>query len=68
MNGVENVARGVETENLTVRDYLEDVDINGKIILKQIFKKEHEIVDWTETTQDWNMWRVVNAVTNFRDS
>jgi len=68
MNGVGNVARGVETENLTERDHLEDIDINGRIILKRIFKKEHQIVDWTALIHDWNMWRFVNAVKKFRDS
>jgi sugar lactone lactonase YvrE len=57
-----------ETENMTERDPLEDVDINGRIILKRIFKKKHEIVDWTELTQDGNMWCVVNAVRKFRVS
>jgi hypothetical protein len=34
MNGLGNVAYVAETENLTERDHSEDVDINGRIILK----------------------------------
>jgi hypothetical protein len=35
MNGVGHVAHVVaETENLSERDHLEDVEINGRIILK----------------------------------
>ena len=65
VNDVGNVAHVAETENLTERDHLEDVDINGRIILKRIFNNGEDIVDWTELTQDWNVWRVVNAVMNF---
>jgi hypothetical protein len=34
MKGVGNVAYVAETENLTEREHLEDVDINGRVILK----------------------------------
>lgn len=61
VNGVGNVAHVAETENLTERDHLKGIDINGRIILKLIFNNEHEIADWTELTQAWNMWRVVNC-------
>ena len=66
INGVGHVTHVAETENLVERDHSEDVEINGRIILKLIFKKDNEIVDWTELIQDGNMWRVVvNAVMNF---
>jgi hypothetical protein len=41
--------------------------VDGRIILKQIFKKWHGGMDWIELAQDRDRWRaLVNAVMNLR--
>jgi hypothetical protein len=46
---------------------LGDPGINGRIILKSIFKNWDEGMDWIELTQDWDRWRtLVTAVMNLR--
>jgi hypothetical protein len=48
-------------------DYLGDPGVDGRIILKLIFKKWDGDMDWIELAQDRDRWRaVVNAVMNFR--
>jgi hypothetical protein len=48
---------------------LEDVVIDGRIILKWIFKKCDGRTEWIAVAQDRQRWRdVVNAVTNLRVS
>jgi hypothetical protein len=43
--------------------HLEDPDVDGKIILRWIFKK----CDWLDLAQDRDRWRAfMNGVTNFR--
>jgi hypothetical protein len=45
---------------------LEDPGIDGKIILRWIFRKWDGGMDWIELAQDRDSWRVlVNAVMNF---
>jgi hypothetical protein len=48
--------------------HLEDPDIDGRIILKWIFKKwDGEGMDWIDMAQDRDRWRaLVNAVMNLR--
>jgi len=42
-----------------------DLEVDGRIILKWIFKK----LDWIELARDWNRWwAVVNAVMNLHVS
>jgi hypothetical protein len=55
-------------ENLRERDHLEDPTIDGRIILRWIFRKWYGVgMDWIELAQDRDRWRaVVNAVMNFR--
>jgi hypothetical protein len=47
--------------------HLGDPNIDGRIILKWIFKKCDGGMDWIELTQDRDTWRaLVNAVMNLR--
>jgi hypothetical protein len=48
-------------------DQLGDPSIDGRIILKRIFKKWDGGMDWIELAQDRDRWRaVVNVVMNLR--
>jgi hypothetical protein len=48
-------------------DHLGDPGVDGKIILKWIFKKWDWDTDWIELAQGRDRWRaLVNAVTNLR--
>jgi hypothetical protein len=50
-----------------VRDILEDLNVDGNIILKSIFKKWDGVMDWVDLVQDRNRWRdLVYAIMNFR--
>ena len=47
------------------RDYLGDPGIDGRIILRRIFKKWDGSMDWIDLVRDRNKWRAfVNAVMN----
>jgi hypothetical protein len=47
------------------RNHLKDTDVEGRIILKWIFKKWDGGMDWIVMAQDRDRWRaVVNAVMN----
>jgi hypothetical protein len=49
------------------RNHLEDPGIDGRIILKWIFRKWDGGMDWIDITQDRDRWRaLVNAVMNLR--
>jgi hypothetical protein len=48
-------------------DHLGDPGVDGRIILKRIFKKRDGGMDWIELAQDRGRWRaLVNAVMNLR--
>jgi hypothetical protein len=48
-------------------DHLGDPSLDGRIILKCIFKKWNGGMDWIELAQGRDWWRaVVNAVMNLR--
>jgi hypothetical protein len=52
-------------DNLRERDRLGDPGVDGRIILRWIFRKWG--MNWIELAQDRDMWRaVVNAVMNLR--
>jgi hypothetical protein len=49
-------------------DHFGDPGVDGRMILKWIFKKWDEGMDWIELAQDRDRWRaVVNAVMILRD-
>jgi hypothetical protein len=55
--------------DLSERDHLYYLDVNGRIILKWIFKKWDAGIDWINMAQDRNRCRaLVNAVMNLRVS
>jgi hypothetical protein len=48
-------------------DHLKDPGVDGRIILKWIFKKCDGGMDWIDMAQDRDRWRaVVSAVMNLR--
>jgi hypothetical protein len=53
---------------MRARDHLEDIGVDGSIILKWIFKKYDEgNVDLIDLTQDRDSWRaLVDVVMNLR--
>ena len=54
--------------NLRERDHWGDQDVDGRIILRWIFRKwERGCGDWMELTEGRNRWRtLVSTVMNFR--
>jgi hypothetical protein len=46
---------------------LENPGLDGRIILKCIFRKLDGVMDWIDLAQDRNKWQaLVNVVLNFR--
>ena len=46
---------------------MEDLDLDGRLILKLIFKEFDGGIDWIDLAQDRDRWRVfVNAVMTLR--
>ena len=59
---------GVWCGNLRERDLLGVPGVDGRIILRWIFrKKDVSVMDWIELAEDRDRWRgLVNAVMNIR--
>ena len=57
---------GFWLENLRERDHLGDPGVDGRIILKWIFRNWYvKGIDWIELAQDKDRWlAIVNAVMN----
>jgi len=49
---------GFWRRNLRERDHLQDPGINGKIILKWLFKKWDGGMDWIDLAQNREGWRM----------
>jgi len=61
------VYTGFWWRNLRERGHLEDPGIDGRIILRWIFRKWDGGMDWMDLDQDRDRWRdLVNAVMNLR--
>jgi hypothetical protein len=53
--------------NLWGRDHLEQPDVEGRILLRWIFREWGGGMDWADLAQDRDRWREpVSAVMNFR--
>jgi hypothetical protein len=56
-------------EGKIVSDHLEEIRVDGRIILKYIFKEWNRGMDWIDQVQDRDRWlTLVIAVMNFRAS
>jgi hypothetical protein len=66
--GGEEACTGFWWKNLRERDHLVDKGVDGRIILRGIFRKwDVGGMDWIELAQDRDRWWVlVNAVMNLR--
>ena len=66
MRGRGEVHTGFWWGNLRNRDHLEDPGVDGRIILKWIFRKWDGGMDWIDLAQNMDRWRaLVNAAMNF---
>jgi hypothetical protein len=54
-------------ENEKARDSLENLSVDGRIMLKRIFEKWNGVIDWIDVAQDMDRERaVVDVVMNIR--
>jgi hypothetical protein len=61
------VHAGFWQEDLRDIGHLEDQDVDGRIVLKCVFKKLDEDMDWVDLVQDrYKLRAVVNTVMNLR--
>jgi len=53
--------------NLREKEHLEDPGVDGRIILRWIFRKWDVDIDWIDVAQNMDRWTtLVNAVMNLR--
>jgi hypothetical protein len=53
--------------NLREGDHLKDLGVDGRIILKWVFEKWEEDMDWNDLAQDRDRWQAfVNVVMKLR--
>jgi len=65
--GIRDLCTGFWWVNLTDRDRLEDTNLDGRIILRWIFREWDGSVDWVELAQDRDRCRaLLNEVMAFR--
>jgi hypothetical protein len=64
--GKSQVHTGFWWGDLREGDHLGGSGVDGRIVLKWIFKKWDGGMDWIELAQDRDRWRDVNAVMNLR--
>jgi len=65
--GEERCIQGFGGKKMRERDHLEDPGVNGRIILKWIFRKWYGGMDWIDLAQNRDRWKeLVNAVMNLR--
>ena len=63
--GEEKCIQGFGGGNLRERGHLEDLGVYGRVILKWIFEKWDEGMDWIDLAQNRDRWwALVNAVMN----
>jgi len=63
--GKREVYTGFWWGNLREGDHLEDTGIDGRILLRQFFRKWDGVMDWIDLAQDRDRWQVhVNLVMN----
>jgi hypothetical protein len=61
------VHKGFWWGNQRERVHLEDPAVDGRIILKWIFRKWDKVVDWIDLAHDGDRWpNIVNAAVNLR--
>jgi len=61
------VLTGVWWRNLREVDHFEDLDVDGRTILKRIFRKWSGGMDWIDLAQDrYRLGALVNAAQNLR--
>jgi hypothetical protein len=61
------VIRALWWENLRLREHLEDVGIDGKIVKLIFIKSDGWSTNWIDLAQDKDRWRSLeNAVINFQ--
>jgi len=62
-----DIYTGFWWRNFGERNHLEDLGVDGRIILRLIFRKWDGGTDWIDVVQDRDRWRaLVNAVMNLR--
>ena len=67
MHGERGGAKKTLVERMYERDNFKDLVVDGRIILKWIFKSGMVGMEWINLVQDKDGWRaVVNAVMNLR--